>query len=368
MTLTPIERSKNLITNLPENTNEEIAKSNLNKSPSRKNLIFIFLGLAVVLVLSIILINSRRVTQQNQTSISPTIIPTIANAKVLVSLDTLTGKEVLVTENHRLIAIDPFTSTASVILNSIEGNVFEARWSPDHKKIAYLKTCSSQSCGFELILIGKNDVIKSIATSPVPPDNSYNPPGIAFSWKDASILSHSVGKSSFEFNTDTSKSISLTKSSVKDVNISPNGLVRIELDEASSSAILKNDNTKITKKLGDYPCSGYSVQFSEDSNRVAISSGCGDGGSVEIFDTDGNKITAFPSEAMSSIVKNEMSNDERLMGGEIFFIPDNTHIFFLAVSTRIVGNNFIYNKYGFLTDMSGTNIKVVNVDTLNEKR
>lgn len=277
------------------------------------------------------------------------------------NLDSLTGREVILTRNHEIVAINLFTSQAQLILEVKDGNIFNAQWSPDHKKIAYLKTCSSQACGFELILIDKTGNQKTVTTSPVPQNDSYNPPGIVYNWKDASTLAYSVGKSSFKYNTETGESTSIT-SSIDDSHVSLDGKIKIESKD--TGAILKNDDTKITKTLGDYPCAGYSVQFSEDSRRIAISSGCGGGGQVELFDANGNKLTTFPSDAMSSLLEREGVKDGALTGGQIAFSPDNQNIFMLASHTKVTDSKMLVTKYGFITDINGNNTKIVNVDVL----
>lgn len=278
------------------------------------------------------------------------------------------NQEILVADYHKIVTINPFNTKQNKILLTVHnGTLFDASWSPDHSRIVYRKSCT-KPCTMELDLLQNASSEKIVSTA-----NKLNPyddpPILTFAWVDSDHLHYTLGQSTYSYTLSTQKKTELTQEPVSTltsipprssaVATSPDGTINV-VTSNNSSAILKNSKTKVQKTLGNYPCSGYTVQFSPDSSRVAIVSGCGDGGETELFDANGNKLTTFPSDEENQII----GRAHALNGGQITFSSDSSLIFYLGFGTTSSTKGMFVTNYGFLTDKNGQHPKRIDVSIL----
>lgn len=364
--------------------------------------------------------------QTSETSSNSTSATPASNSKQsLNSKANLVPNTIIIVQDNQLVSINPLkTSDTQVVLEINDGNFVSVKWSSDRKKLAYLKQvipsdqrCDIHQCAFELGVISSDE--HNSTTLFYMPANVYSS-GFDYFWlSDSSNLIYAYNKEIWKIDTKTA-SISLIKEAdsnrvqVVGTNIyfhegdylkkfstlssektevvfnnknsngitcgttSPNEKIFIcSSNDTNGSAYLWKLGSTDFKKFGEYPCAGfYFNTFTSDSSYFAISSGCGESGQTEIFDSSGNQFTSYPNDEMVKLTgtlpdSKGFQKNGFLRGTTMSFSPDSKKVFLVSSVLNSGGNPpsmFTIGPYGFISDINGTNLTKVDIPGGSVKR
>lgn len=364
--------------------------------------------------------------QTGETSSKSTSATPASNSKPSSNSNAnLVANSIILVKKQQLVAINLLkTSDTKIVYEIKDGNFVSVKWSPDRKELAYLKQvipsdqrCDIHQCAFELGVINSDD--HSSTALFTQPSNVYSSEFDYFWSSDSSNLIYAFNKEVWKVNTQTTNRSLIKKTDSSGVQVvkdnvyfhegknlkkfsiqnpekmeevfnndNPNGITCgtaspnekifiCSANDTTGSAYLWREGSTNFKKFGAYPCAGfYFASFTSDSNYFAISSGCGESGQTEIFDSSGNKFTSYPNDEMARLTgtlpdsKGFQANGF-LTGTMLSFSPDGKKVFLVSSILNSSSNPpsmFTIGPYGFISDINGTNLAKVDIPEGSVKR